>query len=184
MVSQTPVRLAADDYFQLPDYTQHDLIQLIDGEVVIGVPPVPQHQAIVSEILFRFMTIAKVRGGRAFVAPVEVYLDEHNVFEPDVLYLAPDSRCVVGDKRLIGAPDVVVEVLSPSTAKYDRQEKYLAYERCGVREYWIVDPSHAVVEVWTLVAGHFTRQGVYAGADTFSSPTLGETVVVSVLFAG
>ncbi len=51
-----------------------------------------------------------------------------------------------------------------------------------MREYWIVDPSHAVIEVWTLVDGRFARQGVYASADTFPSPTLGETVAVSALF--
>jgi Uma2 family endonuclease len=182
MVQPAQTRVIAADYYQLPTYEQHDLIQLIDGEVVIGMPPIPKHQALVGAVFYLFMTIAKQRGGKAFISPVEVYLDEHNIYEPDVLYLAPDSRCIVGEKRLTGAPDLVVEVLSPGTAKYDRQEKYQAYEQHGVGEYWIVDPVHEVIEVWALDAGQFSRQGAYAGENTFASRTLGETVSVKDIF--
>lgn len=128
------------------------------------------------------MTIARQRAGQAFVSLIEVYLDEHNIYEPDVLYLAPDSPCRVEEKRLVGAPDLVVEVLLPSTAKYDRQEKYQAYEQPSVREYWIVDPVHDVMEVWTLDEGQFNRQGAYAGEDSFTSRTLGEMVSVKDIF--
>lgn len=183
MIQPTRTRITAADYYQLPEYDQHDLIQLIDGEVIIGMPPIPQHQRLVREILFLLTGISRQRGGEAFSAPIEVYLDEHNIYEPDVLYLKPDSRCTVGDKRLTGAPDLVVEVLSPGTAKYDRQEKYQAYERHGVGEYWIVDPVHEVVEVWTLdEAGMFRRQGAFAGDDTFPSAILGEAVAVKAIF--
>jgi Uma2 family endonuclease len=128
------------------------------------------------------MSVAKKKGEKAFTSPIEVYLDEHNVFEPDVLYLKPDSKCKVEDKRLRGAPDLVVEVLSPSTAKYDRQEKYQAYEKHGVDEYWIVDPIHETLEVWTIAEEQFSRQGAYAKNDSFTSKTLGETVEVKVIF--
>jgi Uma2 family endonuclease len=182
MAQPAKTRLKAAAYYQLPDYTQHDLIQLIDGEVVIGMPPIPRHQAIVGEILFLLMTLVKQHGGQAFTSPIEVYLDEHNIFEPDVLFLSPNTTCIVDEKRLVGAPDLVVEVLSPGTAKFDRQEKYQAYEQHGVGEYWIVDPVHEVVEVWTLTQGRFVRQGAYAGEDTFQSDQLAETISVSSFF--
>jgi Uma2 family endonuclease len=182
MAQATKTRLKATAYYQLPDYAQHDLIQLIDGEVVIGMPPIPRHQAIVGEILFLLMTLVKQHGGQAFTSPIEVYLDEHNIFEPDVLFLSPNTTCIVDEKRLVGAPDLVVEVLSPGTAKFDRQEKYQAYEQHGVGEYWIVDPVHEVVEVWTLTQGRFVRQGAYAGEDTFQSDQLAETISVSSFF--
>ena len=182
MAEQVRTRLTAADYYRLPDYAQHDLIQLIDGEVILSMPPVPRHQAIAGEILFFLMTIAKKRSGRAFTAPIEVYLDEHNSFEPDVLYLSSDTACQVGEKRLIGAPDLVVEVLSPRTAKFDRQEKYQAYERHGVREYWIVDPVHETIEMWSLREGHFDRQGAYGREDTFQSSVLNETISVDPFF--
>ena len=182
MAQPAKTRLIADEYYQLPDYAQHELIQLIDGEVVIGMPPIPRHQAIVGEILFLLMSFAKKGGGRAYTSPIEVYLDEHNIFEPDTLYLSQDTTCKTEEKRLVGAPDLVVEVLSPGTAKYDRQEKYQAYQQHGVREYWIVDPAHETVEVWALYEGEFARQGAYAAEDVFQSVVLGETIAVDGFF--
>ena len=183
MAIQPKVRTAAVEYFQLPEYAQHDHIQLIDGEVIVSVPPILRHQDIVGEIFAFFLVIAKKLGGKAYVAPTEVYLDEHNVYEPDVLYLVPETRAERTEKRIVGAPDLVVEVLSPSTAKFDRQEKYRAYERYGVKEYWIADPIHDVLEVWTLNNGQFVRQGAYGVNDTFTCATINETVAVKAFFA-
>jgi len=183
MLQAARTRISAAEYYQLPEYTQRDLIQLIDGEVIIGMPPVPKHQDIVREVLILLGLLARQKGGKAYAAPIEVQLDDHNVFEPDVLYLRPGSRCAVGDKRLTGAPDLVVEVLSPGTARYDRQQKYEAYQAHGVGEYWIVDPAHEVVEVWTLGAGGaFQRQGAFAGEDAFRSVVLDETVSAKAIF--
>lgn len=183
MVSQSPVRLTAADYYALPEYAQHDLIQLIDGEVILGVPPTPRHQRIVREILLLLTNISRNKGGEAFSSPIEVYLDAHNIFEPDVLYLAAESACKIEEKRLVGAPDLVVEVLSPGTARFDRQQKYQAYERHGVREYWIADPVYDVLEVWRWREGQFVRQGAYAPGDSFESQTLGETIAVGPIFS-
>jgi Uma2 family endonuclease len=182
MAQPTRTYIQAADYYQLPEYEQNDLIQLIDGEAIISMPPTPRHQAIVGAILYLFMTTAKQRGGKALLAPIELYLDEHNIYEPDVLYLTPDTKCKIEATRLTGAPELVVEVLSPRTARYDRQEKYRAYEQHQVSEYWIVDPVHEIVEVWQLVEGRFDRLGAYAGEDTFQSPVLDETVSVQAIF--
>ncbi len=185
MVDSTRIRITANDYYQLPAYAQHDLIQLIDGEVIIGMPPVLKHQAIVGEILFLLLTIARRLGGKAYTSPIEVYFDEYNVFEPDVLYIAPDNLDIAqkDEKRIVGAPNLVVEVLSPSTAKFDRQQKYHAYEQHGVNAYWIVDPVHETVEVWTLnESGQFVRQGAYGTDDTFASVALDTEVNVKAIF--
>jgi len=169
----------AEEYFQLAEYAERDAIELIHGEVFLPVPPTPQHQRIVREILVWLTQLARARGGEAFAAPVELMLDNANVYEPDVLYLRPDSRCVVSEKRLIGAPDLVVEVLSPSTAKRDRQDKYAAYEQHGVSEYWLVDPLYGVMECWARnEQGVFQRLGVFSVDESFSSPTLNETIPV------
>lgn len=185
MVQPTRTRISADAYYQLPEYAQHDLIELIDGEVVIGMPPIPRHQRIVREILILLALTARQTGGDAYTSPIEVFLDAHNVFEPDVLYLAPDSACTVEEKRLVGPPGLVVEVLSPRTAGHDRDRKYKAYERFGVREYWIVDPVHNTIEVWTNTpAATFARQGAYTMSATFQSVTLGAPVTVKDLLDG
>lgn len=182
MIQPIETRISATQYYQLDDYEEHDFIQLIDGEVVIGMPPILKHQAIVRELLILFGLIARNTGGTAFSAPIEVYLDVHNVYEPDVLYLTPDTQCRLEEKRIVGAPELVVEVLSPSTAKYDRQEKYEAYQQYGVSEYWIVDPVHEVVEVWQLDGNRFNRVGAFANEDVFESRPLGVTVNVKDIF--
>jgi Uma2 family endonuclease len=169
--------ITAEQYFQLPEYAAHDNIQLIDGEVIIGMPPIPRHQAAVVETIFVFKQHSTEQGGRVYSAPIEVYLDTHNVFEPDVLYLAPDTRCVVEAKRLVGPPDLVVEVLSPSTAKQDREKKFRAYEAHGVREYWIVDPANLTIEVWVLRNGLLDKIGTFVPGDTFESLVLSNRVI-------
>ena len=182
MAIQSKSRINATTYYDLPEYQQYDLIQLIHGEVIFPMPPIPLHQQIVGEILYLFMTIARKTNSKAYTSPIEVYLDEHNIFEPDVLFLKSDSSCEVEEKRLKGAPDLVVEVLSPGTAKYDRQEKYQVYQKHGINEYWIADPTHQTIEVWTLKAKQFVRQGAYGVDDSFDSITLKETVHLSDIF--
>ena len=147
MVESTRTRINASDYYQLPEYEQHDLIQLIDGEFVIGMPPVLKHQDIVREILILLTLIARQVGGKACDSPIEVYLDDHNVFEPDVLYIKPDNLGIAqqDEKRIVGAPNLVVEVLSPSTAKFDRQDKYQAYEQHGVDDPLVLALRRGVV---------------------------------------
>jgi len=182
MVESIEMRMRAADYYQLPEYEAHDVIELIDGEVVVGMPPIPKHQDVVRDILFLFTGFARKKGGKTYASPIEVYLDEHNVYEPDVLYLREETQCEVGEKRLTGPPDLVVEVLSPRTAKYDRQQKYEAYEKHGVHEYWIVDALHETVEVWVQTDGKFERQGVYTEGDSFTSKVLEETIDIAKIF--
>lgn len=186
MVELTRTGITAQQYFQLPEYEQHDLIQLIDGEVIIGMPPILKHQLIIKKILMLLAKYEAATGGVAFPAPTEVRLDENNVFEPDVLYIAADNLTIAqqDEKRILGAPTLIVEVLSPGTAKYDRQQKYLAYEKHGVAEYWIVDPAHETIEIWTQgETNRFERQGAYGVGDRFQSVVLNETLEVKPIFA-
>jgi len=178
-IIKTPIH--AEAYYQLPEYQDNTLIQLIDGEVVIGMAPNVKHQRIVSKIMYLLMTIAGHKHGEAFVSPIEVYLDEHNIYEPDVVYLTPESNCIITDKNLRGAPDLVVEVLSPSTAKHDRSTKFQAYQQHGVTEYWIVDPVHETLEVWQLEGKRFNFLSALSSGDTFTSLPLGEDVAVNDL---
>ncbi len=183
MVESTRTRIHASEYYQLPEYAEHDLIQLIEGEVIVGMPPRTKHQDIVRELLIFLGLYARKSGGKAYDSPIELYLDEQNIYEPDVLYLKPNSRCAVEEKRLVGPPELIVEVLSPSTAKYDRQQKFRAYERHAVEEYWIVDALHNLIEVFVLTDSKFQLQGAYSPDDTFVSLVLGESVNVKLFFA-
>lgn len=178
MAIKTPI--TAEQFFQLPETNQ--FIELLDGEVIMSPSPIPEHQDIVFNSGSVLKQAAKQRGGRAFIAPLDVQLDELNVPQPDAIYLAPDSRCVVEEKRLVGVPDLLVEVISPSTTKRDRSDKFLLYERFGVREYWIIDPRDQLVEVWQWKEGRFALLGAFTPKETFESSVIG-TVQVTALFA-
>ena len=185
MVQPTRTHINVGEYYQLPEYEQNNLIELINGEVIIGMPPILKHQLIVKKILALLTAIEAKMGGIAFPAPTEVRLDDSNIFEPDVLYVQPDNLAITqqDEKRIIGAPNLIVEVLSPSTAKFDRQEKYQAYEKHSVNEYWIIDPVHDVIEVWNIGEdGIYVRQGAFGANDTFQSAVLGESIGVKAIF--
>jgi Uma2 family endonuclease len=78
---------------------------------------------------------------------------------------------------------LIIEVLSPSTARQDKVTKFALYERHGVRVYWIADPKYRNIEVWSLADGRYTRLGLFSGNDTFTSPVLGQTIEVKDIFA-
>jgi Uma2 family endonuclease len=173
--------VTAAEFFELPE--SNLIIQLIEGEIIQIAGANPKYQDVVGDTYVLLKNVAKTLGGRAFIAPLDVYLDEFNVPQPDVMWIAPNSQCVVGDKRLIGAPDLIVEVLSSSTERYDRKVKFELHEKHGVRKYWIVNPEPQLIEVWWLREAKFAWQGIYEPGDTFVSGVLvGQTIEVKEIF--
>jgi Uma2 family endonuclease len=120
-------------------------------------------------------------GGQFFVAPLDVEFDPHNVPQPDVMVVLPGGKCTIGDTRLIGAPDLIVEVLSPDTNQVDRREKFRLYERHGVREYWLIEPGEMRLEAWALQERRFVLVDVVGKDETYISPLLGE-IALNILF--
>lgn len=174
------VRVSAAEFDELTASDERRF-ELIDGEIIEMPPPKIVHQRLVGR-LYRLIDDLKPNG-EVFISPVEVYLDEYNIPQPDVAWVAADSVCQVTEMRLIGAPDLVIEILSPSTAKRDRTAKFSLYERHGSREYWIVDPEYSQIEVWKRGTDGFERQGVYSAGDIFECAALGKSVDVSAVFA-
>jgi Uma2 family endonuclease len=174
------IRLTAQEFFELADETTQPM-QLIEGEVIQMVAPVPEHQDLVGNTYVLLRQRAKERGGHAYIAPLDVYFDETNIFQPDIIYLAQESKCEVGEKRLIGAPDLIVEVLSPGTARFDRKQKFNIYEKYGVREYWLIDPTDQFIEVQYHDGEQFQRLGVFESGETFLSTLIGEVAADEIL---
>jgi len=141
-----------EDYFALPEERR---VELIDGVIYDMAAPNLIHQAIGSNIWRFFDDFIKKQKGSCmpFVAPVDVQLDcdDRTMVQPDVLILCDLSKARWG--RVYGAPDLVAEVLSPSTSKKDRSLKLSKYKRAGVREYWIVDPKRKTVLVYEFEKG-------------------------------
>jgi Uma2 family endonuclease len=165
----THTQMTYTEYLQLPESLER--MELIEGELIVPPAPSDDHQSLVTYLAA--CLIALIPEGTWRVAPTDVILTLNTVVQPDLFWIAPDSsRCTLKDKKWHGAPDLVVEILSPSTALYDKREKYALYEKHGVREYWLIDPAAHLVEVYVLDKTHFQRAGVYARTDTFQSPTL------------
>ncbi len=138
-------RRTVRDYNLLPERAPY---QLIDGDLVMSPSPNQEHQGIISNIGAELWTLVKLhRRGRVFLAPMDVYLSETEVFQPDIIFISRDRLDIVKEK-VHGAPDLVMEVLSPSTAYYDLVHKKAVYEAAGVREYWIVDPKEKTIEIF------------------------------------
>ena len=104
-------------------------------------------------------------------APFDVHLGE-NVVQPDILFVSKKRSYVITEEEIKGAPDLVIEILSPATAERDRTYKKVLYARYGVSEYWIVDPGKKTIEVLTLKKEGYKTFRLYKKTDTLTSPLL------------
>ena len=135
------------DYLCTPDDERYELIE---GELIMTPSPVPYHQWVSKNIIYELEKYTREKGrGRIFYAPCDVHLDNENVIQPDILFIARNRLGIVGEINIEAAPDLVVEVLSKSTAYHDLVKKKKLYTRFGVKEYWIVDPIEKTVEIYT-----------------------------------
>ena len=156
------------DYAALPDEPR---CELIHGRFYLSPSPVRIHQLVVMRIWRILGGLAEAVGGEALVTPMDVHLADHTVAQPDVLYVSPERQEILHD-WIEGAPDLVVEVLSPSTARMDRLLKLNRYAEAGVREYWIVDPAARTIEILVNNGERFVVH-VQAGGSWTSPAVLG-----------
>jgi Uma2 family endonuclease len=139
------------DYEALPDEPR---CELLFGRLYVMPGPTLQHQATLQAMWLHLNRIAQDSGGRAYFAPLDVALADHSVVQPDAIYVSPE-RFGVLRLRIEGAPDLLVEILSPGTARRDRGEKLMLYAQTGIREYWIVDHEVRQIEYLVNEAGRF-----------------------------
>ena len=146
--------------------------EIVDGELFVTPSPLSKHQLIVSIIASAFFLYLDDHPiGRLFMAPLDVIFGEYDVLEPDLLFILNEHRGIIQD-WVRGAPDLVIEVLSPTTARQDRGPKLKAYARFGVPEYWIVDPDNRAVEVYRLAQAGYAEPQRFLEPDILASPLL------------
>lgn len=176
----TTIRMTASDFLQLPETTAPT--ELIQGEVVVSPAPRVSHQRISHRLVNLLDSL--ISNGEVFYSPADVRLDDHNVVQPDVFWISQaNNQCnLVDDAYFQGPPDLIVEILSAGTARRDKRTKFDLYEKYGVREYWIADPTQQLIEVWQLENIHYQRVGVFGAIDTFTSPILDKEVVLKHIF--
>ncbi len=167
-------------YAALPDDGQR--YEIIHGVLFLMTPaPNIWHQKVAARIFRRLAgDIEDTDLGQVFMAPVDVQLSPKVVVQPDVLVVLNAGADKIVPSRIIGAPDLVVEVSSPGTVGHDRRAKQDAYEQAGVREYWVVDPMAHTIEVLVLEGGTYKSLGIFSEEQTIPSnvvPTMGEVSV-------
>ena len=156
-------------YADYSSWPEDERWELIDGVAYALATPTVEHQRVSREIFAQLYSFLRGKPCQVFYAPFSVRLNadegDDTVVEPDILVVCDEKKLADG-KGVVGAPDLIIEILSPSTAKQDRLTKFDLYQRSGVREYWIVDPDIAAVSVNILFheIGYVSR--AYGERDT------------------
>jgi Uma2 family endonuclease len=140
---ETGKTISLEDFLQIDD----ESCQLIDSKLYMTPAPNPKHQLIIGEF---YSLLKKQTKSKIFFSPIDVFLDEKNVFQPDLLLINEENKDKISERGIEGAPDLIVEVLSPSNAYLDRNIKKDIYFENGVKEYWIVDLANQTLEIYTL----------------------------------
>ena len=153
--NSSSTKLTFEDYRLFPDDGRRH--ELIDGEHYVTPSPVTNHQRISRCLLFEIEFYLRAHPiGEVFCAPFTTILTQYDVVEPDLLYVSNERRDVI-QEWIRGAPDLVVEILSPSSRKLDEVTKRRLFERTGVAEYWVVDPELKAVTVHRRDGDRFVR---------------------------
>lgn len=162
-------------YADYLNWNEGDRLEIIDGEIHNMSPaPSRRHQQVLRELSTAFTIYLRDKECEVFFAPFDVRLlvdnktaeDIHNVVQPDLSIVCNKEK--LDEKGCNGAPDLIIEILSPSSVKIDRWKKYHLYEKARVKEYWLVDPVNDSVEVHLLTDYHYKFQGVFTKGDIIS----------------
>ncbi len=164
------IKFTINDYMSTPNEKRY---QLLDGELIVAPSPTSKHQSISGQLyLTMAQFVTQSRLGRVWYAPLDVILSDHDVVQPDLLFVSSRRANIVTEANVQGAPDLVVEILSPATAQHDREYKRTLYGRHGVREYWLVDPEEDIAEVWTESETGLVLAATYQRGDSLASALL------------
>ncbi|MCI0750741.1 MAG: Uma2 family endonuclease [Flammeovirgaceae bacterium] len=171
----SPPRTIMEVYKMLPEGT---LAEVINGTLYMSPAPSTEHQRIILKIITQMSAfVEQHRSGEVFVAPYDVYLDEHsNVVQPDIVYIPTNKKDLILKNGFHGVPDLIVEILSPGNSSHDSGTKKELYEKFGVKEYWIVDPDTKQATGYSLLNKN------YEGIGTFNSKIVSHLLNVTIQF--
>ncbi len=163
-MQETPNIYTYQDYLKINDDNQYELI---GGELILVPAPKTIHQRVKGRLVWFITNFIRHNNlGEVFDAPIDVIFSDKDKPQPDILFISANRLDIITEDNIKGAPDLVIEILSPSTASYDRVKKSKLYYRYGVKEYWIVDPDVKTIEVfisgeknWNLIES-YDRNGI------------------------
>ncbi len=180
-------RLTYADFLLFPDDGNRH--EIIDGVHYVTASPNPGHQELVGRLYLAIGNHLSTRRhlGRVFLSPLDVVMSDHDVVEPDLLFVAGDQQGILTEANVQGSPALLVEVLSPSTRRRDEGIKRRLFDRAGVREYWLVDPKARRVRVFRRCEDGALKEAAVLGCDseaTLTTPLIADFALsIDALFA-
>ena len=164
------IKFTYEDYCNAPEDKRYELH---DGDLVVVPSPKGRHQDSVGSLYYFLRAFVQGRElGRVYIAPFDIVFSNHDVVQPDVIFVSNEKLDIITADNIQGAPDLVIEVLSPSTAHRDRTFKRALYARHGVREFWLVNTDAHTIEVLQFEEESYHTVGTYSAGQTLTSPTL------------
>ena len=153
VAEKQPKRWTYEEYYRLDDDQRYEII---DGNLLMAPAPDTWHQAWISELhLILHHHVKKEKLGKVFLSPVDVVLDSENTVQPDLVFVATAQAGIIQRRAIFGTPNLVVEIVSPSSVRRDRYDRKDLYARFGVQEYWLGDPANQSLEILTLKDGRY-----------------------------
>jgi len=161
-----------EDYCRLPE--DGWIYEIIEGELYMSPAPKTIHQKCGGRLFAAFFNFAQQHDlGEPYYSPIDVILPGlTNPVQPDVIFIVKERLDIVKEERVEGAPDIIVEVLSPWNWFADRRKKFEIYAKAGVREYWLIDPKARTIELFTLQGGTHVLIGKYGVGESVRSEVL------------
>jgi Uma2 family endonuclease len=178
---ETKIKYNYQDYLQLPEDKRYEIIE---GDLFMVPSPNESHQRILANILYILINyVRRNKLGAVYCAPFDIIFSEEDIVQPDVIFVSNENKKVITKDNIKGTPDLLVEILSPSTSSLDIGIKKKLYARHGVREYWIVDSERETVDVFRLKGGEFEGKR-YGPQDSLSSDVIKDLAIeVKEIFA-
>lgn len=162
-------RITYAEFRDLPD--NGVLYELLDGAVVTRASPTGRHQDLIGDLYARLRAAAQAANlGLVRLGPFDVVLDEYNVTLPDLIFVRTERAAIITNVGCFGAPDLIVEALSPTSIERDLRDKLGSYERAGVAHYWVLDPVKEQVRRFALASGHYAEQPLLSREDILTTP--------------
>ncbi len=160
VVINSETKLTYEDYVLLPENGK--IHEIIDGEHYMTPAPETYHQTLSRRIQFQlYQQIEERELGFVFNAPTDVQLSEIDIVQPDLLVILASRKSIISPKKVIGPPDLVIEILSASTERKDRELKRDLYQKAKVPEYWLMDPEDQQITVYRLKGGSYETAGSF-----------------------
>ena len=176
--------MTAREYFLMPEGPPY--FQLVHGELFTAPSPIRRHQWVsinLASLIREYLRAHPI--GEVYTAPSDVELDEENIFQPDIYYVSQERLGILNRQGAKGAPDLVVEILSPATARLDREHKRAVSLRAGVQESWFIDAGRLQVEIYLADPGSDQPARILRLGDVLKTPLLpGLSINMVEVFGG